>query len=130
MQKWLKSNEWRRNWVQRTYKIEIQKGWPINSDILQNGFLPESRSPHFNLYKFYDFYKTAPESCRIDWNAMNHEEFGSRKLLKYKYRSEEQIIQNFCKLGSLQKLGPSCLICRNFRTLRKMLMIHAEWSEI
>ena len=37
---------------------------------------------------------------------MNDYEFGSMKLLKLKYRRRDQIIQNFCKIGSPQKLGP------------------------
>ena len=30
--------------------------------------------------------KKTPESCRMFWNLMNDEEFGSRKFLKFKYR--------------------------------------------
>ena len=61
---------------------------------------------------------------------MNDEEFGSRKLVKLKYRRGHQMIQKFCKIGSPQKLGPPSLICRNFRTLRKELVIHAEITEL
>ena len=61
---------------------------------------PEIRSPLFNLYKFQDSSKSSPESCRIHWNAMSDEEFGSIKLLKFKYRRGDQIIQTFCKIGS------------------------------
>ena len=57
---------------------------------------------------------------------MNEDEFGSRKLLKLKYRRGDQIIQTFCKIGSPQKLGPPSLICRYFKTLRKVLLNHAE----
>ena len=49
MQNPLKSNEWRRIWVYKTFKIEIQKGGPNNSDFLQNWFPPEIRSSLFNL---------------------------------------------------------------------------------
>ena len=38
MQNALKSNEWQRNIVHKTFKIETQKGGPYNSDILQNMF--------------------------------------------------------------------------------------------
>ena len=41
MQKSVKSNERQRIWVNRTFKIEIQKGGPNNSDILQIWFHPE-----------------------------------------------------------------------------------------
>ena len=61
---------------------------------------------------------------------MNDEEFGSVKLLKLKYRRVDQIIQTFCKIGSPQKLGPASLICRNFKTLKKVLLNQAECIEI
>ena len=48
----LKANKWRRIWVYKTFKIEIQKGGPNNSDILQNWFPPEIGFPLFNFYKF------------------------------------------------------------------------------
>ena len=57
---------------------------------------------------------------------MNDNEFRSTKLLKSKYRRGHQIIQTFCKIGSPQKLGPPSLICRYFKTLRKVLLNHAE----
>ena len=43
---------------------------------------------------------------------MNDEEFGSKKLLKLKYRRGDQIIQTFCKIGFPQKLGRPSLISR------------------
>ena len=61
---------------------------------------------------------------------MNDEEFGSRKLLKLKYRRGDQIIQTFCKIGSTQKLGRPSLICRNFKTLRKLLVNHEDDIEM
>ena len=130
MQNALKSNEQQSIWVHKTFKIEIQKGGPNNSDFLQNWFPPEIRSPLFNLQKFQDSEKSTPESCRMHWNLMNDDDFGSRKLLKLKYRRGDQIIQTFCKIGSPQKLGPPSLICRNFKTLKKVLLNHAECIEI
>ena len=44
MQKWLICNEWQKIWVHRTFKIQIQKGEPNNSDIMHNWFTPEIRS--------------------------------------------------------------------------------------
>ena len=61
---------------------------------------------------------------------MNDEEFGSKKLLKLKYRRGDQIIQTFCKIGSPQKLGPPSLICTNLKTLREVLLNHAEYIEM
>ena len=65
----------------------------------------------------------------MHWNLMNDDEFGSIKLLKLKYRRGDEIIQTFCKTGSTQKLGPPSLICRHFKTLRKVLLNHAERIE-
>ena len=61
---------------------------------------------------------------------MNVEEFASRKVLKLKYRREDQIIETFCKIGLPQKLGPPSFISRNLRTFRKLLLIHADVTGI
>ena len=61
---------------------------------------------------------------------MNDEKFMTLKLLKFKYRRGNQIIQTFFKIGSNQKLGPPSLISRNFQTIRKVLLNHAECIEI
>ena len=61
---------------------------------------------------------------------MNDDEFGSRKLLILKYRKRDQIFETFCKIGSSQKLGPPSLICRNFKTLRKVFLNHPQCIEI
>ena len=106
------------------------RGGPNNSDIMQNSFPPEIRSPLFYFQKFQDSEKSTPESCTIHWNSMNDEEFGSIELLRLKYRREDQIIQTFCKIGSPQKLGPLSLISRNFKALRKVLLNHAEYTEM
>ena len=60
----------------------------------------------------------------------NDDETVPIKLLKLKYRRGHQIIRTFCKIGSPQKLGPPSLICRNFKTLRKVLLNHAETFKI
>ena len=61
---------------------------------------------------------------------MSDYEFGSKRLLKLKYRTGDKIIQTFCKIGSPQKLGPPSLICRNLETLRKELLNHAECIKV
>ena len=167
MQNTLKPNEWQRIWVLKTFKIEILKGGPNNSALLQNCFSPTNQvrllqfqeilkiwekvllshvelnqiqmndkelssfnlsklkyrtgeqiiqpflricSPQeiwtlpFNLWKFEKSEKSTPESCRMDWNLMNDEKFWSSKLLKLKYRRGDQIIQPFCRTGSLQEI--------------------------
>ena len=66
----------------------------------------------------------------MHWNLINDAEFVSKKLLKLKYRKENQIIQTLCKIGSTQKLDPSTLICRIFKTLWKVLLHHEKNIEI
>ena len=61
---------------------------------------------------------------------MNDYEFGSIKLWKLKYRTGEQTIQIFCKIGLTQKLGHPTLICRNFKYLRNVLRNHAQSIKI
>ena len=61
---------------------------------------------------------------------MNEEQFGSRKLLKLKYRTSDQIIQTFCEIGSFQKLGPPSLVGRYFKSPSKILLNPAEHIEI
>ena len=126
MQNALKSNEWRWIWDPKTFKIEIEKNGPNNSDFLKDWFHLEISSPLFNLWKFQDSERSTPESCRMHQNLNNDDEFGSVKLLKLKYRRRDKIIQTFSKIGSALKLGPLSLICRIFRTLRKILLNHPE----
>ena len=130
MQNGQKSKEWQRIWVHRTFKIEIQKRGPNNSDILENWFHPQIKSPVFNFFKFENPERSTPETYTMHWNVINDEEFGSKKHLKLKYRRGDQIIQTFCKIGCPQKLGPCSLICKNFRTLRKDFLIKAEWTDV
>ena len=130
MQNTLKCDEPGRIWVHRTFKIEIQKGGPNNSDIQQNWFPPEIGSLLFNFYKFENFSRSTPESCKMDRNLMNDKEFGCKKILKLKYRRGDQVIEAFCKIGSPKKLGPPSLICRNFNTKQKVLLNQAECIEI
>ena len=66
----------------------------------------------------------------MHWNLMSDDEFVSMKLLKLKYSREDQIIQTFLKICYPQKLGPPSLICRNFKTLSKVFLNHAEQIEI
>ena len=50
------------------------------------GSSQEIRSPLFKFPKFDDSAKRTPESCKILWNVINDEEFGSLKVLKLKYK--------------------------------------------
>ena len=61
---------------------------------------------------------------------MNGEEFRSLKLLKLKYGTGDKIIQTFCKFASTKKLDPPSLVCRNYKTLRKVFLNHAECIDL
>ena len=111
------------------YDWNTEGGGPNNSDILQNWFPAEIRSPLFNLQKFQDSKKSTTDSCRNDWNLMNDEVFATRKLSRLKYSRRDQTIHTFYKISSHQKQNLRSLICRNLRTLRKVLLIHAEMTE-
>ena len=186
MQNALKSNKWRRILVLKIFKSEIQKRAPNDSTILQNMFSQEVRSSLFKLWKFEKPEKSTIESCRLHWNLIKSEEFGSLKFWIFKCRRGDQIIQPFCRIGfplfNLWKfqvwdeyswimqnalksyewrgiwilkvfkieihigeggwgqiIQPFCrigsprspsLIFRNFKSLRKVLMNHAECTEI
>ena len=124
MENALKCNEWWWIWVYKTFKVQIQKGGPNNWDFLQNCFPPEIRSPLLNLKKFQYSEKNTTKSYKMCRNLMNDEKFRCIKLLKLKYRMGDQIIETFYKIGS-----PS-LICRNFKTLRKVLLNQASiWDQ-
>ena len=73
---------------------------------LKNWFPPEIRSSLFILQKYQDSEKITPESWRMQWTLINHAQIVSIKLWKLTYRRVDQIIQTFCKIGTLQKLGP------------------------
>ena len=45
MQNALKSYEWLRIWVHKTFKTQIQKGGPNNLEFLQNWFHPKNFVP-------------------------------------------------------------------------------------
>ena len=51
------------------------------------------------------------------------------KTFKIEIEKGDQIIQTFFKIGSPQKLCPLSLICRNFKTLQKVLLDDAECIE-
>ena len=124
------STEWPRIWVPQISQIEIQKGWPNDSAVLQNWFPQEIRSPLFHLRKFKKNDKSTAESCRMHWNLLNDQEFGSLKFLKLKYRRGDQMIRPFCRIGSPKKLGPPSFIWENFKKMTKVLLNHVECIEI
>ena len=42
----------------------------------------------------------------------------------------DEVIQTFCRIGFPPKFGLSSLICKNFKTLTKVLMNHAKFTQI
>ena len=61
---------------------------------------------------------------------MNDKDVRSWKLLKLKYNRETKKFSRSAELVPLKKLGPPSLIRRNFKTLTKVLLNHAECIEI
>ena len=55
----------------------------------------------------------------MHWNLVNDKEFGSFKLLKSKYRREDQIIQPFCGIGSPQEIRSPFFNLRKFHKSQK-----------
>ena len=124
------SNEWETIWVHKFSKIEVQNGDQITETFCKIGSPQKSGPLLFNLKKFEDSEKSTPILCRMHWDLMNDNEFGSRKLFKFNYRRGDQIIESFCKIGSPQKVGTPSLICRNLHTLRKVLINRTKCIEI
>ena len=110
-------------------KLKYRTGDQIIQIFYQIGPPQKLHPPLANLYKFEHPEWSTPESYKMHWNLINDKEFGSTKLLKLTYRMKDQIIQTLCKIGSYQKLGPPTFISRNFKTLRKVLLNHAEYID-
>ena len=111
-------------------KLKYRRGDQIIQPFCRIGSPQEIRSPLFNLRKFEKTEKSTAESCRMHWNLLDDEEFGSLKFLKLKYRRGDQIIQPFCRIGSPKKLAPPSLIRGNLKKLRKVLLNRVECIEI
>ena len=84
----------------RLLKLKYRRGNQIILPFCSTVSPKEMRSPFFNLRKFQNLDKRTAESCRMHWNLMNDEGFGSFKFLKLKCRRGDQRIQFFCRIGS------------------------------
>ena len=73
--------------------------------------------------------KSTSESCRMHGILMNDEGFGSIKCLKLKYTMRDQIIHQFCRIGSPRKVRPPSLICRNVKRLRIVPLTNTKCIE-
>ena len=96
------------------FKIEPRKREQIIQPFCRIGSPQEFRSPYFSLTKFSKIDKSTAESCRMHWNLMNDEEFGSLKCLKLKKKRGDQIIQPFCRIGSPQEISSPLFTLRKF----------------
>ena len=103
MQNALKSNEWQRIWVDKTFIIQIQKGGPNNSDFLQNWFPPEIRSACLICRNFYSLTK------KILWmieNTWKSNEWGRICILEsFKIEIQKGLPNNSAVLQTSEVLG-------------------------
>ena len=102
-------------------KLKYRRGDQIIHPFCRVGFPQEIRSPLFNLTKFQKAEKSIVESCRMDWNLMNDEEFGSLKFLKLKYRRGDQLIQPFCRIGSAEDVRSLLFTLTKFQKADKSI---------
>ena len=100
-------------------KLKYRRGGQIVQPFWRIGSPQEIRSPLFYLKKLQKPEKSTAESCKMHWNLMNDEQFGSFKLLKLKYRRGDQIIQPFCRTDSLQELRSPLFYLKKFQKSEK-----------
>ena len=100
-------------------KLKYKRGDQIIQPFCGIGSPQEIRSPIFNFRKFEQTEKSTADSCRMHWNLPDHEEFGSLKLLKLKYRTGDQIIQPFCRIRSPQEIRSPLFNLRKFEKYEK-----------
>ena len=100
-------------------KLKYRNGDQIIQPFCRIGSPQEISSPLFNLRKFEKTEKSTAESCRMHWNLLDDEEFEWLKLLKLKYRSGDQIIQPFCRIGFPQEISSPLFNLRKFEKTEK-----------
>ena len=89
----------------KVLKLKHRRGDQIIQPFCRIGSPQEISSPLYNLRKFKKTEKSTAELCRMHWNLLDDEEFGSLKVLKLKHRRGDQIIQPFCRIGSPQEIS-------------------------
>ena len=82
------------------WKLKYRKGDQIIQPFCRIGSPQEIRSPLFNLRKFAKNEKSTAESSRMHWHLLDDEEFEWLKFWILKYKTGDQIIQPFCRIGS------------------------------
>ena len=103
----------------RLLKFKYRRGHQIIPAFCRIGSPQEIRSPLFNLMNFQKPEKSTAESCRRHWDLMNDEKFGSFELLKLKYRRGDEIIQQFCRIGSPREIRSPLFNLRKFEKPEK-----------
>ena len=81
--------------------------------------IPESCRILWNLINDEEFGST-PELCRMYWNLINDEEFGPLKFLTLKYRKGNQIIQSFCRIRFPQEIRSTLFNLWKFENAEKI----------
>ena len=122
MQNLLKSNEWPRLLIRKTFKFEIQKDLPNNSGSLQKLFFKKwgPRS------EFVEISKVSERYSWIEQNALKCNEWQSIFVLKtFKIDIKKGVPNHsdFLQNWFLSEVKSPFLICRNLKTLRK---VHLE----
>ena len=130
MENALKSNEWLRICVYKTFKIEIQKGWPNNSDFLQNWLYPQIAAPPLHFLEISWLIENFSKNMQNALRSNDSQWIWVRKAFKTEIQKGGPNNSDSLTTGWTQKLGPPSLICRNFKTHGKVLTNHAECIEI
>ena len=111
-------------------KLKYRMGYQMIQTFFRIGSPQEIRFPVFNLYKFQKFENGIPESCRLHWNLMNEEEFGSLKLLKLKDRRGGSNNSDFLQNWFSPKIWSPLFNLWKFEKSQKVLHNHVEYIEI
>ena len=74
------------SWSIELLRFKYRRGDTIIQTFWKIGSPQKLNPPLFNLYKFEKPERSTPEHYKMHWNLINGEEFGSKKLLKLKYR--------------------------------------------
>ena len=96
------------------FNSKYRREGPLIQQLGRIGSTQEIRSPILTLRKFWKLEKRTGEWCRMHWNLMNDAEFPSFKFLNLKFRTGDQIILPFCRIGFPQEIKSPLLNLRKF----------------
>ena len=102
------------------FKIEIQKGGPNNSAVLQNWFPPKKLGPPSliwgNLKKLRNVLLNPVECIEIYWMTKN---LDGLNFQNWNAEGGDQIIQLLCRIGSPQEISSPLINLRKFEKTEK-----------